>query len=179
MTTTTGHSVLQLPVPALEAWVRERTRFYDAGFVSADPRFGHAHVTALAPFAPKPSDADLAAIAEIAAATDPITLRLAELGQFPNGIIHLRLEPDGPLRALTAALAAAFPQFPPYGGVFGPEPTPHVTLDAASPTVTIESTRQLLGDVVPTTATLTHLQLAWWQSNHCCVVHEWHFPPFG
>ena len=46
----TGHSVLQLPVPALEGWVRDRTAHYDAGFVSADPRFGHAHVTALGPF---------------------------------------------------------------------------------------------------------------------------------
>lgn len=174
MTSSTGHSVLQLPVPPLEEWVRERTRDHDAGFVSADPRFGHAHVTALAPFAPEPSAADLAAIADIADVTRPIAVRLAELGQFPDGIIHQRLEPDGPLRALTARLVAAFPQFEPYEGAFGPHPLPHVTLDAAAPTVTIESTRRRLAAVIPASCTLARLQLAWWESGRCHVMHEWH-----
>ncbi|MGN7248856.1 2'-5' RNA ligase family protein [Janibacter anophelis] len=173
MTPSTGHSVLQLPVPPLEDWVRERTRHHDAGFVSADPRFGHAHVTALAPFVRGPSTADLAAIADIVDATAPIPVRLAELGQFPDGIIHLRLEPDEPLRALTARLVATFPRFEPYEGAFGPHPVPHVTLDAATPTVTIESTRRWLGDAVPCACTLTRLQLAWWESGRCHVMHEW------
>ena len=47
-----GHSVLQLPVAPLEAWVRARTAHYDRGFVSVDPTFGHAHITALGPFDP-------------------------------------------------------------------------------------------------------------------------------
>lgn len=169
----TGHTVLQLPVPPLEGWVRERTRFYDPGFVSADPRFGHAHVTALAPFAPAPSASDLAEVGRIAAATAPIAIRLADLGQFPNGIIHLRPEPMDPLRALTEALVTAFPDFPPYEGRFGPRVDPHLTLDAAAPTVSLGSTRRLLGDVVPAACTLTRLQLAWWESDRCHVVHEW------
>ncbi|WP_202977919.1 hypothetical protein [Nocardioides daphniae] len=45
-----GHSVLQVPVPPLEEWVRERTAFYDTDYVSTDPAFTHAHVTALGPF---------------------------------------------------------------------------------------------------------------------------------
>lgn len=184
----TGHSVLQLPVPPLEEWVRERTRFYDAGFVSADPRFGHAHVTALAPFAPGPSASELAEVGRIAAATPPMPIRLADLGQFPSGVIHLRPEPDGPFRALTEALVASFPDFPPYEGRFGRRVDPHLTLDAASPTVSPESTRRLLGDVVPAACTLTHLQLAWWESGRCRVMHEWPlgrpdddepFPPFA
>ncbi|NYF98137.1 2'-5' RNA ligase family protein [Janibacter cremeus] len=169
----TGHTVLQLPVPALEDWVRERTRGYDAGFVSADPRFGHAHVTALSPFAPAPSATDLAEVGRIAAATPSMPTRLVDLGQFPNGVIHLRPEPDGPLRALTEALVASFPHFPPYEGRFGRRVDPHLTLDAASPTVSLESTRRLLGDVVPVTCTLTRLQLAWWESGRCHVMHEW------
>ena len=44
-----GHAVLLIGVPALEGWIRERTAFYDASFLSADPRFAHAHITILAP----------------------------------------------------------------------------------------------------------------------------------
>lgn len=168
-----GHSVLQLPVPPLEGWVGERTRFYDESFVSADPTFAHAHITALAPFASNPSAEQLETVADIAARTAPITVRLATIGQFPTGIIHLRPEPEGPLRALTNALVETFPQFLPYEGRFGPHVDPHLTLDAASDTVSVESTRQLLGEIVPVTCTLTELQLAWWESSHCHVMHRW------
>ncbi|CAM3696330.1 2'-5' RNA ligase family protein [Nocardioides zeicaulis] len=172
----TGHSVLQLPVPPLEAWVRARTAHYDAGFVSDDPRFGHAHVTALGPFDPAPDAHVLATVAAIAAATAPVSVRLAELAQFPNGIIHLVPDPVAPLRALTARLVAAFPQWPPYGGEFGTSPDdlqPHLTVDAASDRVDVASTAALLAGTVPVDAVLDRLQLAWWESGRCHVVHEW------
>ena len=168
-----GHTVLQLPVPSLEAWVRRRTLHYDPGFVSTDPAFGHAHITALAPFAPDPTPEQLATITDIAAATAPITTLLREVDQFPNGIIHLRPEPDVAPRALTDDLVVAFPDFPPYEGRFGPRPTPHLTLDAASDQVTTTSTRRLLGAAVPVTCTLTELQLTWWESGRCHVMHRW------
>ena len=38
-----GHSVLAVPVPALDDWVRERTRGHDPAWVSTDPGFVHAH----------------------------------------------------------------------------------------------------------------------------------------
>ncbi|NYE38561.1 hypothetical protein F4692_003711 [Nocardioides cavernae] len=168
-----GHSVLQLPVPALEEWVRARTAHYDAGFVSPDPRFGHAHVTALGPFAPTPSSDDLAAVADIAAGTAPVRTRLAGLAQFPDGIIHLVPRPDDRLRDLTARLVAAFPQWPPYRGEHGPDLQPHLTVDAASDDVDLASTAALLGDVVPVDVVLDRLQLAWWESGRCHVVREW------
>lgn len=168
-----GHSVLQLPVPALEAWVGERTRLYDETFVSTDPSFGHAHITALAPFVPSPTPEQLETIADIVSRTAPITLRLDGIGQFPNGIIHLQPVPDGPLRALTDALVEAFPELVPYEGRFGDRAEPHLTLDAASQTVSVESTRQLLGEVVPVTCTLAELQLAWWESDNCHVMQRW------
>lgn len=169
----TGHSVLQLPVPPLEDWVRARTRHHDEGFVSTDPHFAHAHITALAPFVTEPSREALTTVADIAARTAPISVRLAELGQFPNGIIHLRPEPEDPLRSLTDALVAAFPTLLPYEGRFGPDVAPHLTLDAASATVDVASTRRLLGDVVPVACVLTELQLAWWESGSCHVRHAW------
>lgn len=168
-----GHSVLQLPVPPLEDWVVARTRHYDAAFVSADPAFAHAHVTALAPFDPAPSSATLAAVGGIAAATPPMTVRLARLAQFPDGILHLVPEPAAGLRRLTAALVAAFPGYPPYEGRFGSEVRPHLTVDAVSADVSLASTRRLLGDLLPVTCRLDELQLAWWESDRCHVQHRW------
>ncbi|SEC89699.1 2'-5' RNA ligase superfamily protein [Nocardioides exalbidus] len=168
-----GHSVLQLPVPALEEWVRARHAHYDGGFVSADPRFGHAHVTALGPFDPDPSADVLAAVGAIAAGTPPVRVRLEELAQFASGIIHLVPDPDAPLRDLTARLVAAFPAWPPYDGQFGDDVRPHLTLDAASADVDLASTAALLGDLVPVDVVLDRLQLAWWESGGCRVLHEW------
>ena len=168
-----GHTVLQLPVPPMEAWVVERTRAHDATFVSADPAFGHAHITALAPFAPAPTSADLAAVAEIAAGTEPMPVRLNRIGQFPNGIIHLLPEPDAALRTLTDALVVAFPDLPPYEGRFGPRVDPHLTLDTASEEVSVASTRRALGDHIPATCTLDELQLTWWESGRCHVMTTW------
>ena len=169
-----GHSVLQLPVDALEEWVRARTAHYDAGFVSTDPRFGHAHDTALGPFDPDPSEATLATVADLASATAPIAVELGELAQFPNGIIHLIPEPDDRLRDLTARLVAAFPAWPPYAGEFGTDVQPHLTVDAASDRVDLASTAALLADVVPVRVVLDRLQLAWWETDECRVLHEWH-----
>jgi len=168
-----GHSVLQLPVPPLEEWVRARTAHYDEGFVSADPRFAHAHITALGPFDPDPTAEVLEVVAELAAATPPIRVQLADLAQFPGGIIHLVPTPAGPLRDLTARLVAAFPDHPPYSGEFGLDVQPHLTVDAASADVSLASTSELLRDVVPLEVVLDRLQLAWWESGNCHVMDEW------
>jgi hypothetical protein len=168
----TGHSVLQLPVPELEEWVRARTAHYDAGFVSADPRFAHAHITALGPFDPDPSPAVLATVAGIAATTAPVAVRLADLAQFPNGIIHLVPDPASRLRDLTARCVASFPGHPPYGGEFD-DVRPHLTVDAASDEVSLASTAAMLADVVPVEVVLDTLQLAWWETGRCHVMAQW------
>ena len=173
LATVPGHTVLQLPVPPLEEWVVDRTRHYDASFVSDDPRFAHAHVTALGPFHPTPSAEALDTVAGIAGRTPPMTVRLERLAQFAGGIIHLLPEPDSGLRALTAALVEAFPEHPPYDGVFGRDVVPHVTLDAASAKVSLGSTRRLLAGVLPVTCRLDELQLAWWESGRCHVQQRW------
>ena len=90
-----------------------------------------------------------------------------------DGIIHLVPAPERPLRALTDALVDAFPAFPPYEGRFGPRVEPHLTLDAASAEVSVESTRRRLGEVIPVTCSLTDLQLAWWESGRCHVLAAW------
>lgn len=166
-----GHSVLQVPVPPLEPWVRGRTAFYDTDYLSADLDFGHAHVTALGPFLPVLDETAAARVAEIAAATQPFDFTLARLGTFADGIIHLLPDPDGPFRLLTERLAAAFPQCPPYEGRFAP--VPHLTLDARSELVTEASTRRSLGALLPARCRAERLDLAWYEPGGCRVLRSW------
>ncbi|MBZ5734064.1 2'-5' RNA ligase family protein [Nocardioides sp. TRM66260-LWL] len=171
-----GHTVLAVTVPALDAFVRARTAHYDASFVSADPAFVHAHVTVLAPWVPRPSAADLATIGRIAAAHPAFALRLARIEAFPDGVLHLRPEPDAPLRALTAAVTAAFPDHPPYGGRY-PHVDPHLTLDrhdeSATPPVTRTWLHKQLADVLPVSLTVERLELQWWANHDCRVLANW------
>ena len=164
--------MLLVPVPELERFLRARTEHYDRRFVSSDPTFTHAHVTALGPFRPRLDAAAAHLVATVAAEIEPFEFRLARIGTFPNGIIHLLPEPDAPFRELTRRLAAAFPDCPPYAGEF-PDPVPHLTLDLRSPEVSEASTRALLGDLVPLTARATRLDLTWWEPGDCHVVTGW------
>lgn len=170
----TGHSVLQVPVPALEPFVLSRTAHYDTDYVSADPDFVHAHVTALAPFL------DLGAltrtaldvVAEIAATTKPFAFTLETVDTFPNGIVHLLPEPSAPFATLTSRLWDAFPQCPPYAGRFG-DVVPHLTLDALSDVVTEESTRRLAGPRLPAHCRAERLDLAWYEPGACRLLRSW------
>lgn len=161
-----GHSVLAVPVPALDACVRERTAHYDRSFVSDDPGFVHAHITVLAPWLRDPTPDDLRTVAEVAASTRAFAVELAELGVFPDGVIHLRPRPEEALRRLTTRLAEAFPQCPPYGGRYD-DVAAHLTLDRLSPTVTVESVRALVAHALPATCVVDRIDLQWW-ANHDC-----------
>lgn len=166
-----GHTVLQVPVPALEPFVRARHHHYDPEWVSTDPAYVHAHVTALGPWLTRPTPSDLAVVAGVAAATAPFEAVLARVATFANGIIHLVPEPEEPFRVLTRRLTAAFPSCRPYAGEF--DPAPHLTLDARSPTVSEASTRRLLGDLVPARVRVDRLDLAWYATGDCRLLHRW------
>jgi 2'-5' RNA ligase len=163
--------VLVVPVPALEPFVRARTAHYDTAYLSADPRFTHAHVTVLGPWRPRLEPADAETIAQIAATVPPFDVRLERIATFPNGIIHLVPEPDRHFRDLTRRATAAFPDCPPYAGEF--EPVPHLTLDQRSEVVSEASTRSLLGATVPCDVRAERLDLVWYEAGRCHVVASW------
>jgi 2'-5' RNA ligase len=169
-----GHSVLLVPVPALEPFVRARTRHYDASYVSDDPHFVHAHVTALGPFLPPQEVTDdvVRDIDEITRATGPFDFVLDRLATFPNGIVHLLPEPADAFRTLTTALRQTFPQCPPYAGAF-PDPVPHLTLDALGDAVTESSTRVAVSPWVPAACRAERLDLAWYEPHRCHVLRSW------
>lgn len=169
-----SHSVLLVPVPELEPFVRSRTEHYDTDWLSADPSFVHAHVTALGPFLPRNElhASTLASVTRIASETGPFEFKLSVIDTFPNGIIHLVPEPEDPFRTLTARLWAAFPDCPPYAGEFG-DVRPHLTLDARSEDVSEASTRELLGGLVPVRCVAERLDLAWYEAGDCHLVRSW------
>lgn len=169
-----GHTVLQVPVPQLESFVRARTEYYDRDYLFVGPAAVQAHITALGPFV-EPSDLSESAIRrieQVTGSTEPFDYRLAALDTFPNGIIHLLPEPEEPFRTLTARLFEAFPSHPPYAAQFA-DVRPHLTLDARSRDVSESSTRALLGDLVPTRCRAAQLDLAWYEASNCRVLRSW------
>ncbi len=167
-----GHSVLQVPVPQLDDFVRARTNHYDASYLSADPAHVHAHVTALGPFVAELTSDVERRVAAIAAATPAFDFVLERIGRFTDGIIHLVPEPDEPFRTLTARLAAEFPQHPPYAGRYD-DVAPHLTLDLLSDGVTEASTLALLDGVLPARCRATRLDLAWYEPHATRVLRSW------
>ncbi|UDY24895.1 2'-5' RNA ligase family protein [Nocardioides sp. Kera G14] len=174
----TGHTVLAVPVPVLDAVVRERTAFYDASFVSTDPDFVHAHITVLAPWVTEPTQRDLEVVGDLAATVEPVEIVLEEVVEFRGGVIHLRPEPDEPFRKLTAALTAAFPDFLPYGGAF-PDPVPHLTLDHPAGGVRRADVEERMRDHLPVTFRMDRLDLQWWANDDCRLLHRWHLGSTG
>jgi hypothetical protein len=167
-----AHTVLVVPVPELEPFVRGRTEHYDASFLSADPSFVHAHISALGPFLDEPTQADLALVADIAGRTPAFDFTLDRIGELAHGILSLLPGPDEPFRELTRRLVAAFPQCPPYGGAY-PEPIPHLTLDQRADGIDEASVRAALGAAVPAHCRADRLALHSYANHDCRVLAEW------
>ncbi|MFN3524041.1 MAG: 2'-5' RNA ligase family protein [Phenylobacterium sp.] len=114
---------LVLALPGLDPALR-RWRKHDPAARAGMP----AHVTLIYPFM------DSRAVDEIARARmrgaltpfGPIELRFERLGGFPGGVWLEPAEP-GPIVRLIEALAAAFPDHPPYGGAYETV-IPHLTI---------------------------------------------------
>lgn len=166
-----GHSVLVVPVPELEPFALGRWKHYLPSWVSRDPAFTHAHITALAPYLPEPTAADLARVAAIARTTAAFDYELREVQELADGFILVAPEPTEPFAALTQALWDAFPQCPPYAGEY--DIAPHVTLDQRSAEVSVASTRALLGDALPARCRADRLELQWYEEDNCHVLTEW------
>ena len=87
------------------------------------------HVTVLYPFLP-PDRIDASAIeclSEAVAIVSAFEMSFPRLAWFDDKVLWLAPEPDQPLRALTAAVYACFPDHPPYGGEHD-DLIPHLTV---------------------------------------------------
>jgi 2'-5' RNA ligase len=120
-------TAILIEVPEAEPYVASWRARFDPVAARGIP----AHVTVLFPFVPpnRVDDAVIAQLREVALSRPAFEFRLAMLDEFP-GVVWLRPDPDEPFRALTRAVWAAFPSFPPYRGAF-PDSQPHLTVAVA------------------------------------------------
>ncbi len=169
----TGHAVLAVAVPEMEQFVRQRTAHYDRDYLSPDPHFAHAHVTLLSPWLQDPTGEDLERVDRLCRESVPFGFELSRVATFPDGTIHLRLEPDARMRQFGAALRDCFPGIRPYDGLFGEELIPHVTVDAVGPGVDEQVVRGWLDRTLPLPSRAERVQYQWWQAANCHLRHEW------
>jgi 2'-5' RNA ligase len=111
-------------VPEAERYIGRYRERYDPSARRNVP----AHVTILYPFVPLAQiDAGvIARLREIAAGVRRFDYRLAQTRRFPVAL-YLAPEPDHWFAALTDAVWAAFPDYPPFEGKFTTV-VPHVTV---------------------------------------------------
>jgi 2'-5' RNA ligase len=119
-----GETAFVVLVPEAEARVAALRARHDPAAARGVP----AHVTLLYPFRP-PARVHRGVLRRAAAALAgqrPFDFRFATLGSFP-GVVWLAPEPAAPFVAMTRALARAFPDRPPYGGLYA-DVVPHLTV---------------------------------------------------
>jgi 2'-5' RNA ligase len=125
---TVGESAIIVPVNVPVGVNRLRDRM-DPSAADGVP----AHVTLIYPFMPPSELKDdvRRRIEDIIAAEPSFPFVLGAVRRWPD-VVYLEPDPDAPFRRLTEALAAAFPEYPPYGGVHV-SVVPHMTVAADVP----------------------------------------------
>jgi hypothetical protein len=147
-----AHTVLYVPVPGLEPYIRWRHEVEGPEWLSPDGDHTHAHVTVLGPFVPEDAltphvHTDLAALF---ADSEPFPFTLEEVRVFPSGLVYLHPEPAEPFAHLTEAVTGRFPNHPPYAGELAP--VPHLSLCALGPGRDLDLVRAELAAVLPVRA---------------------------
>jgi 2'-5' RNA ligase len=117
-------SALVITVPEAEPFVSQWRAQHDWSAQRGVP----AHVTLLYPFAPteQVDEQLLGDLRELFATHAAFSFDLPRVARFPE-VAWLAPEPDQPFRALTASIAARFPDYPPYEGIHD-EVIPHLTV---------------------------------------------------
>ena len=135
-------SAVIVTVPSAEDAVAQHRAQFDWSAGRGVP----AHVTVLYPFV-EPSGIDTHVIETLAAAIASVPSFDASCeatGWFGTDVLWLDPQPIDQFRALTAAVAKAFPDYPPYGGEYD-EVTPHLTVgDSAEKEQLRDAEKQVL-----------------------------------
>jgi 2'-5' RNA ligase len=145
-------SAVVVPVPDAEPVVSGWRERFDRSATQGMP----AHITALYPFLPRTrlTDGILARLREICAVVAVLEVEFRRTSRFPD-VLYLDPEPASELAALTASIAAAWPETPPYGGAFA-EVIPHLTVAQGASELELREVEADLLSQLPIRTQLTH-----------------------
>ena len=144
---TATETAVIIPIAAAEPVVAEHRRDLDVAASWGVP----AHVSVLYPFVHRRAIDDdvISRLASALTSVPAFDCTFGSCGWFGEEVLWLAPEPAGPFRELTSAVWRAFPDCPPYGGVFE-DVVPHLTVGenrrgsaAALRTAAAAVTRQL------------------------------------
>jgi 2'-5' RNA ligase len=118
-------SAVLVPVPEAELAVGRHRHRLDRAATWGVP----AHVTILFPFvAPSAiTGATITALADAVGSVTAFDCEFPATAWFGQEVVWLAPQPAEPFRALTRAVSAAFPDYPPYGGGYD-DVVPHLTI---------------------------------------------------
>ena len=139
-----GESAIIVPVEVPVAVGRLRDRLDPVAALGVP-----AHVTLLYPFMPPAllSAEVRSRVGAIVGAEPGFSFVMRRMQRWPE-VVWLAPEPDAPFRRLIAALAAEFPDYPPYGGAHE-EVIPHVTIAADPRPGWLEAAERALPAMLP------------------------------
>lgn len=151
-----GQSGLVVRVPEAEPAIRTWRDRLDPAARAGVP----AHVTVLFPFlhASLIDDDTCALLAETVGRHQPFDVRFESCGRFP-GVLYLAPVPDMPFRRLTEAIVGRWPQTPPYGGKFGGDVVPHLTVAQGQEEAVLGEAEAGLRPGLPFTARVSSVDL--------------------
>ncbi|HEY5025196.1 MAG TPA: 2'-5' RNA ligase family protein [Acidimicrobiales bacterium] len=143
-------------VPSAEATVGKLRRKLDRSAAWAVP----LHITVLYPFAAPNSMSEqlLARLGDVLRRCEPFEFALAKVGWFEQRVMYLAPTPREPFAELTNAIAADFPEHPPYGGAYS-EAVPHLTVGEGVRPARMRRAARRLERQLPIRATATEVCL--------------------
>jgi 2'-5' RNA ligase len=151
----TGETGLIVSVPEAEPVVGIWRSQFDSAAAAGVP----AHITVLYPFLDRQlvDDGILAELDALLVQHPAFELQLAQCGRFSD-VLYLVPASETSLRALTSAVAARWPEAPPYGGQFA-DVVPHLTIAYRQEPAVFDMIESDLRGRLPVTARITSAQL--------------------
>ncbi|HET7807153.1 MAG TPA: 2'-5' RNA ligase family protein [Gaiellaceae bacterium] len=136
--------------PVVGAWRREHTNDAPLGMPP--------HVTILHPFVPRAGLAEAEPrLAELVARHEAFGATFARTARFPS-LLYLQPEPAEPFQRLTEAVAAAWPEHPPYEGAHDTV-VPHLTIAESEDASLLDSIAAEVERQLPLRRRVEHVSL--------------------
>ena len=150
-----GRTALVIEAPSSALLRRLRSEFASDAALGVPP-----HVTVLYPFVPveRLDDVTIRTLRRVIGRIERFEYACERTGWFDEDVLWLAPLPAEPFRALTRAVCAEFPAYPPYGGRHD-GPVPHATVGDSGTASALRAAEELLRDELPLRGSATEVVL--------------------